>query len=179
MKENLIVLAVLGHECHLTEALKKYLLEVAFFVRWSNQNSKIVIITSGGFTNHTSAPSISEAKMMADFLKDYVFCEILLDKSARTTREKMSGIHRIIKTEKLNPDEIFIFCDRLRKVKVNFFAKREFEGIPFSIITHDFQKGWKSWLKQIAATPLTLAGFYLPVLHKMEILLRKRKMIKS
>jgi hypothetical protein len=180
MKERVIVLAVLGYGCHLTEALKQYLLEVTYFLRWQDmgQNTRIIIITSGGFTNHSSAPNVSEAKMMADFLKEHTFCEILTDRKARTTRENIYGVSEVLKRNDLNPDKVFIFCDKLREIKVSFFAKRVLKT-PFEVITHDFHKGWKSWVKQAVATPLTLVGFYLPILHKIEILLRKRKMVRN
>ncbi len=63
-KDALVV--VLGYGCHLTQPMKNYLDSVISFVK---RNGVTAIVATGGYTNRKSAPGISEAGMMASYLK--------------------------------------------------------------------------------------------------------------
>jgi len=67
MAEKDALVVVFGYGCHLTESMRRYLDRVVSFVE---RNNVVAIIATGGYTNRKSAPGISEADMMATYLKD-------------------------------------------------------------------------------------------------------------
>lgn len=172
-----VLVVVLGYGCHLTDPVRKYLNSVVKYVKRDHRVS--LIITSGGFTARKSAPGVSEAGMMAEYLRSQdLTIPILLEQESRTTKENF--LHVRTKTEQ-EPAfrEIVIFCDSCRRFKVFVFALYYLRRWP-TIKTYDLTKSWKAKLRQVCmATPLDLLSFVIPALEKRELAIRERRMDSS
>lgn len=95
MAEKDALVVVLGYGCHLTEPMKNYLDSVASFVA---TNSVTAIVATGGYTNRKSAPGVSEAGMMAAYLKGRgVITSVILEETAVTTNENLRSVAGIIR----------------------------------------------------------------------------------
>ncbi|MFZ5365038.1 MAG: YdcF family protein [Patescibacteria group bacterium] len=172
-----IVAIVMGYGCHLSAGLKAYLDVVVNFAKY---NQLVAIICSGGFTNQKSAPGISEASVLAGYLRHCgVFQPIYLDESARTTSENLYGARRVMAEKSLRPDRIVIFCDTARAMKVRILARLILGNWPL-IITYDLSKRKVEWLKQtMIATPLDVAGMAIPEIRRAMLRRRQKFMAKS
>lgn len=166
MCEKKAIVVVLGYGCHLTEKMKRYLDFVILFVE---KNPVSAIITTGGFTNRKSAPGISEAGMMAKYLKKRgVTTAIMLEETATTTNENILGVANIIFDLYATKGRIVIFCDEARSWKVKVISRFVFGFWP-KIITYDLTNNFLAKIKQIIiATPLDILALRFEFLAKME-----------
>lgn len=171
------VAIVMGYGCHLTDGLIAYL-DVA--VNFAKYNQLAAIICSGGFTNQRSAPGVSEASVLAGYLRQSgVFQPIYLDESARTTAENLHGARAVMKEKRLRPKSLVIFCDAARAMKVRILARAILGQWPL-IITYDLSKKKAEWLKQtLIALPLDVVGLAVPALREAMVKRRKKIMEKS
>lgn len=164
-KDALVV--VLGYGCHLTEPMKRYLDFVASFVETGNIGS---IITTGGYTNRKSAPGVSEAGMMAAYLKERgVTLPIILEETAVTTNENLRSVIRIARERRLTDKRIVVFCDGARSFKVRILARLILGRWP-EIRAYKLTKGLVAKIKQLlVATPLDVLASQFPFFEKMEL----------
>lgn len=167
MSENNALVVVLGYGCHLTEPMKKYLDSVILFVA---KNRVVAIIATGGYTNRKSAPVISEAGMMADYLKERgVVVPILLEELAVTTNENLRGVAKITSERKLAHARTVIFCDDARSLKVRILARLVLGYWP-EVATYKLTNGLVAKIKQLfIATPLDILASQFPFFEKMEL----------
>lgn len=168
------LVVVLGYGCHLSLEMKKYLDGV---VRFSQTNKVTAIITTGGFTNKKSAPGVSEAGMMAEYLKRHgITAPIYLEERATTTYENILMVARIVHERQIEDCHMVIFCDESRRFKVKIFAWSIFGYWP-TISTYDLTKNLAEKIKQIfIATPLDVLASQIPVLEKLRQRRKKRIM---
>lgn len=167
MAEKDALVVVLGYGCHLTEPIKNYLDSVASFVKTSNAAA---IITTGGYTNRKSAPGISEAGMMAAYLKEHgIAVPIILEKLSVTTNENIRSITRIAYEQKLTDKPVVVFCDSARSFKVKILSRLILGYWP-EVRTYELTKGLNAKLKQLlVATPLDVLALQFPFFEKMEL----------
>lgn len=166
------VAVVLGYGCHLTESIKRYLERVAAY---ESAYKFSVIITTGGFTEKKSAPGISEAWLMANYLKAFgVSAPVILEERARTTTENLRNVARLIRERGLEGKPIMIFADSCRALKVRLLA-RLIIGVWPMIRKYDLSRRFTAKLRQwFLATPFDLLGFFIPALERVELRLRAR-----
>lgn len=164
-KDALVV--VLGYGCHLTEPMKKYLGLVASFVEDGNVAA---IITTGGYTNRKSAPGVSEAGMMAAYLKECgVATPILLEETAVTTNENLRSVIRIARERQIAEKRVVIFCDSARSLKVRILTRLILGRWP-EIRAYELTSGLVAKIKQLlVATPLDVLASQFPFFEKMEL----------
>ena len=165
MNENNVLVVVLGYGCHLTESMKKYLDLVVSFIKAENVAA---IIATGGYTNRKSAPGISEAGIMATYLKECgVTMPILLEKTAVTTNENLRSVARITREQQLANRRIVIFCDSARSFKVKILARLILGRWP-EIRVYELTSGLATKIKQfLVATPLYVLASQFPFFEKM------------
>ncbi len=174
-KDALVV--VLGYGCHLTQPMKNYLDSVISFVK---RNGVTAIVATGGYTNRKSAPGISEAGMMASYLKERgVKTPIILEEASVTTNGNLRSVDRIIREQHLVDQRLVIFCDRARSFKVKILARLILGCWP-EVRTYELTKGLVAKIKQIfVATPLNLLSSQFPFFEKMELRRKERIMNNS
>jgi len=172
------LVVVLGYGCHLHEEMKNYLRLVA---DWLRNRNDVVVITTGGFTNPVSAPGVSEAMMMAEYLlKIELDAPIIVEEQARTTKENLLNVRRILYEQNLQPKSITIFGDGIRGFKVRVLAKAIFKVRPIKFIGYDLTKRWKSKVKQmLIGTPVEILGYYLSFIEKAKLKKRLKVISKS
>jgi len=167
MAEKDALVVVLGYGCHLTESMRRYLDRVVLFVE---RNNVVAIIATGGYTNRKSAPGISEAELMATYLKEReVKAPIILEETAVTTNENLRGIARITREQRVTNKRVVIFCDNARSLKVKILAWLIL-GHWLEIKTYELTKGLIAKIKQLViATPLDILASQFPFFEKMEL----------
>lgn len=118
-KDNSVVV-VLGYGCYLTKEIKEYLGLVVGFLK---DRKVAAIITTGGHTN-PNLPEVSEAGIIADYLKSSgVTVPIFLEEDSKTTNENLRGAKKILHEYELVDNKIIIFCDSVRALKVKILAR--------------------------------------------------------
>jgi len=164
-KDALVV--VLGYGCHLTEPMRKYLDYVVSFV---STNDVAAVVTTGGYTNRKSAPGVSEAGMMAAYLKEQgITVPIILEENSVTTNENLHGVARIMREQQLTNKRVIIFCDNARNLKVKILARLILGRWP-KTKTYGLTKGLIPKIKQLViATPLDILASQFPFFEKMEL----------
>lgn len=178
LKEIEALVVVVGHIRHLfpiTHAMKQFLLVVADYIYY-HPNVELVI-ASGGCTNKKSAPHLSEAEVIADFLrKEEVKVPILLENSACTTKENLLGVKRKLEEEQIKPKVILIFCEKSRQWKIRFFAKRIL-GNSFILLKQNLgTKPIVNFLQIAVVTPLEIIAHYFFPLWWIKNLIREWQM---
>jgi len=178
--DNGLLVVVLGYGCHLNESMVAYLDHVISFVL-AHEKVRAVIVT-GGYTNEKSAPGVSEAGMMADYLKEQgIKVPIILDETATTTKENLQGIVRIVHERVLEVDreQVVIFCDEARSFKVKVLGRLILGYWP-KTNTYDLTQEWRAKIMQIAiATPLDVIASLIPSLEKLKHSRKQRIMRKN
>ena len=167
MLEKNALVVVLGYGCHLTEPMSKYLDCVVSFVE---TNDVAAIIATGGYTNRKSAPGISEAGMMAAYLKGQgITVSVFLEEDAVTTNENLRGVARIAHERRLADKRIVIFCDNARSLKVKILARLILGHWP-ETKTYELTKGLVAKIKQLViATPLDILASQFPFFQQIEL----------
>lgn len=168
---------VCGYGCRLSPEMELYLNKVVEFVKINNVRA---IITSGGKTNRRSAPGISEAGLMADYLKAQgVTMPVYLDGEAITTTGNIEGATQYLTKLGMKPEQLVIFCDSCRSLKVKLITEVLLGCWP-TVHTFDLTKHFKKKLSQYCIrTPLEILALYFPVLKKGLIRRREEIMDKS
>ncbi len=167
MGEKDALVVVLGYGCHLTEPMKKYLDFVASFAK---ANNVAAIIATGGYTNRKSAPGISEAGMMAAYLKEWGIAKpIILEETAVTTNENLRSVMRILHEQRLADKRVVVFCDSARSFKVKILARLILGRWP-EVKTYELTRGLVAKLKQIfVATPFDMLASRFSFFERMEL----------
>ncbi|MDD4290224.1 MAG: ElyC/SanA/YdcF family protein [Patescibacteria group bacterium] len=171
----MITYIVLGYGCHLTDIIKRYLHHACLYI---NQGDNVIV--SGAYTNNKTAPNMSEAILMEDYLRDnYCLKNITKEDESITTLDNLINSKKIIfKNKKFEKAKIVIFCSSSRILKVWVMSLFIF-GIPVpKIITFDMEDGWLEKMKQtFVAAPLDVASMFIPFLRKLQIQ-RKQRIIR-
>ena len=163
MKELIVVL---GYGSVIHERMKRYLQKVAEYI--SKSSNDLVVITTGWQ---------GEAEMMSGYLKQIgVKVPILSETKARTTKENLVYSKGIIEEKQLTPELVTIFCDKIRKFKIRFLAKRVLDGFSFQIISYPLTTNLKGKIKQILiGTPIEIISYYFPLIERLKIKIREGK----
>jgi len=126
------LLVVLGYGCHLTEGLKGMLDRVLEFDLTRGMNVEAIFAT-GGFTNQRSAPGISEAQLMRDYLhRNRALHPVYIDESAITTEDNIRALKNFIEhgyvggIKSIQDLNVMVFCDRLHHKKTSKMMSRIF-----------------------------------------------------
>jgi hypothetical protein len=122
------ICAVLGYSCHLTPLVRRYLDSVCRDLKTTPPET--VLFFSGGFTMDATAPGVSEARMMADYLGAHIDREHVLDEQARTTLENLRNLARTCRDRGIAASSVVICCDRVRRKKIAHVARRLLGGPP-------------------------------------------------
>jgi len=130
---------VLGYQCHLTSTVRRYL-DAAAEEIMRVDDQRVTVITSGGFTNQRSAPGVSEARLIADYLRVRgVTADVILDETPRTTVENIRGLARIFSARGLAPKRVVIIGDQIRRQKIAMLA-RYFRLSPVELSSVDLDR---------------------------------------
>lgn len=169
MIENDLLVIVLGYGYHLTDPIKRYLEFVTSFIR-QQRSGTTTIITTGGYTNRKSAPGVSEAGMMAGYLKECgVTAQIIVEESSVTTIENLRNVKSIAHELGFTGKQIVVFCDSARSFKVRIIG-RLIISCWLKINTYKLTKGVVANLKQlIIATPLDILASQFSFFEKMAL----------
>jgi len=167
----------MGYGCHLTDLMRKYLDNV---MHLEGARNVAAIIATGGYTNKKTAPGMSEAMMMTDYLKRSGSTTVIFqEKAARTTAENLKNVQRMLPYYHLTGRRIVIFCDEAHKLKVKLLAHFIFGFVP-EIRAHKVTGGLAAKIKQLfVATPLTVLALWFPFFERMELRRRERIMDES
>lgn len=185
---NREVVVVCGYGCHLTDSIKKYLDAVLNYLLENRGKQTFIVISSGGFTNQVTAPGVSEAGMMADYLREscrmFAPHEVvfILEDRAVTTLENLGNARELIEKTSVPLNDVFfvqsaflrtheelttkvtIFCDESRQWKIRYLAKRIFrEFHSVEIRSCVFGRNWEDKLTQyLVAAPIEILALYFP-----------------
>lgn len=140
--------------------LQKYLDRV---VRYINENKVETLILCGGYTQRESAPGVSEAKLMLDYLIARIPLQkrpvpILVERNSYTTLENIRNIKAWVSGTKLR---VTIFCEATRALKVDMLT-RYYLGRRVNIETVSWEE--MPPVKQLIATIYEFLAMYLPPL---------------
>lgn len=169
------VVIVCGYGCHLTDKLCGYLDYIAGYLI-ANKNDIYLIITSGGCTNKKTAPGVSEAVLVKNYLGEKlrmvkVGLAFVGEDEAVTTPDNLEFSARLIQELRMPfRDEYFeavIFCDSIRAFKVRYLAKRLLPGgMGIQVVGYDFRRSVRDKVRQyLITTPLEIVSFYIPQLY--------------
>lgn len=161
---------VCGYGCHLSQKLRDYLLFVA---RYAKGCPDATVVVSGGFTNRKTAPGVSEAKLMKDFLVvSGVTNRIVMDEKALTTLDNVRFAIGII----INPEQstLTILCDGTRALKVRLIVMARIR-VPVRIVPFDFGRSMRNKVFQyMLFTPVEVAAMLIPLLENRMRRFRER-----
>lgn len=162
MEDTKALVVVLGYGCHLTEKMQRYLDGVVAFVK---NNSVAWVIATGGYTNKKSAPKMSEAEVMANYLRRHGIA-VITENAARTTVENFEGIAKIICRRNIRPTSIVVFCNKTHATKARVIG-RAILGVWPEIKPADvLGTSGKEICKQVIATPLDVLSLWIPFIRR-------------
>ncbi|MEK7659222.1 MAG: ElyC/SanA/YdcF family protein [Patescibacteria group bacterium] len=122
------IVIVSGYGCHLTPELKEYLDRV---IRFCNEHQPDCLIFCGGFTNRKTAPDISEAKLMKEYVVPslkYKLEFVFNEDDSYTTFYNIKNATRIMRADRLLQEttKLTTFCETTRGLKLDVLARRFF-----------------------------------------------------
>lgn len=177
-----VLVLVPGYGCHLTEKMKGYLDMVADFV---NENEAVIeaVLTTGGYTNRKTAPGISEAGMMTNYLEQKIKSVPIITSALATTTKENVDAAKVYITSRQSPTEqvwqVIIFCDTPHKLKMLTLA-RVILGFRPDVMSYPITGGLMTMVKQtVIGTPLSLLALRYPFFKKLEDERRQRIMNES
>ncbi len=135
-----------------------------------------IVITSGGCTQQKSAPNVSEANFMKEYLEKnkHKKLSFIKEEKSLTTRENLQNCKKIISELNLGKDiNITIFCDSSRFPKIWVMSIFIF-GVPTpKIISTDVFHNFLKTIRQIfLSTPSDFLEIFFPFVRNIK---RKRK----
>jgi hypothetical protein len=170
------ILIVCGYGCHLVPELKGYLDRV---IEFCNKHQPKWILLSGGYTQKKSAPGISEAHLMLDYVQPkltYYPGMMFIDDDSYTSPDNIERAVRRIRSYNpkcLEGDLILtVFCEATRALKIDLLV-RHFFGRRADIETASWER--MAPTKQIISTLYDLAAIKIPLLARYWRWLRIRK----
>lgn len=173
-KNKKYMVVVLGYGCHLTPQMINYLNSVVDFV---HHYAVSCIILTGGFTNKKTAQGVAECSMMCRYLYKSEFkldCSFELDYDALTTTENIEFVERAVKWHKGEFDEIVIFCDSCRSLKVRLLARAILGFWPKIKECDITQNFWLKLRQVLFATPIELLALRSEYLTHKKMEMRKK-----
>lgn len=168
------VVVICGCGTKLTPDIRDYLNKVVQYL--SGRDIQIEVITSGGFTNPRKRPNVSEAGLMAGYLRSQSGFknDIFQEDRALTTLQSLRFARRHLGNRR--PGQVTVFCDISRIIKIQFLSERIFRGSKVVVRGSDFGRTTKEILLQLClSTPLEILCYYLPPLDRFLLWYRKRK----
>lgn len=180
MRNHTVV--VCGYGCDLHPAYMRYLMYVA---RYVNTHGEVrLVIVSGGTTQQGRFPNTSEAAVMRQYLETVgeVRIRIVEDHDAFTSYTNMFWAREILyrcHTQlEGNEDELIIFCDAIRALKVKVIAERIFKKHPIRIEAYDLAPRGSA-TSQLLSTIIDVLAAYVPLVNSLkegvrQILARRR-----
>ena len=150
------VVIVNGYGCHLDTPLKPYLDRVVRFINDIPSDVSLQVIFSGGLTQQMTAPGITEANLMAEYVHMHpdrrrmgYLC--FKEKSAFTTYGNISGATELVYKWRANTangvpfksTKITIFCEATRAAHVVMLARHFL--LPFVKNIDDINVETASW----------------------------------
>jgi uncharacterized SAM-binding protein YcdF (DUF218 family) len=168
------VVVIMGYGCHLTAVVRAYLDKAVKAIAADD-----IVIATGGFTNAISAPGVSEAMVIADYLVGQgLRNQIITEETARTTNENLQQTARLLK--KLGwRGRITICCDYYMQIKVRIL-ERFILGLWPQVVTYRIVRGAWPIIRQLCfATPIDLLMLVFPGLGKLEARIVARTRIKN
>lgn len=180
-----VLLVVLGYGCHLTTEIQDVLNKVALLANKSSMNVKEIFAT-GGYTNHKSAPGVSEARIIKEFLSKQVTIPIEIEESAITSEDNIKAVKSFIEkgtlgSKSLEDINLIIFCDKLHRNKISNMMKEIFhKDAEFAILgLRIIEPTLKNRLIQFVARYLDVWAMGIPWLKKKQLERKKRIMAVS
>ncbi|MCX6778910.1 MAG: YdcF family protein, partial [Candidatus Magasanikbacteria bacterium] len=135
------IVAVMGYGCHLTPVLKEYL---DLVVSYAKSNPHSIIFCTGGFTNQKTAPGVSEAGLMAEYLRQQgVNNYIIKEDTAKTTTENLRNLRQYAALRIDSLERVVIFCDSCRSLKIRLIFHHFFGFWP-EISSFDIAQRWQA-----------------------------------
>lgn len=138
------IVVVCGYGCHLTPELTRYLDRV---VRYIVANDAHHVILCGGQTQMASAPGVSEAGLMKEYIEAHLppGWQLVVNTCADsyTTLTNIKHAARVVRVLQEQPvwkghepreDRVTIFCEADRALKVKILARR-FMPVPITHLT--------------------------------------------
>ena len=161
MAQHIVI--VCGYGCHLVPELRGYLDRV---VRFCNENKPDCLILCGGFTQRKSAPCISEAMVMEEYLiprLNYSSKVMYMEESSYTALDNIDNAVKTIRRDALMEDitSLTVFCEATRALKMDLLV-RHFLGRRADIETASWEL--MSPAKQIVSTLYDWAAIKFPPL---------------
>ncbi len=156
------IVIVCGYGCDLHPKYRQYLTRVA---RYVNGDAGVwCVIVSGGPTQQKRFPNTSEAAVMRRFLETTgeVHMRIMEDHDAYTSYTNMVGARDIMERlgKRAGPDDndLVIFCDAIRALKVKVIAERVLQKYRITMETCDLaprgaagKQVWQTLIDSLAA----------------------------
>lgn len=130
MADKGYIVVVCGYGCHLDTPLRPYLDRVFRFIQDEHPNA---VIFCGGFTQHKTAPGVSEAALMRNYVcpEGLPFLRVIAEDGSYTTHDNIKMASRIIReclcVNENNTARITIFCEATRAANVVMLT-RHFMG---------------------------------------------------
>jgi hypothetical protein len=167
---NLVI--VLGYGNDLNSPLRPYLDGAVEFIE---DNFVSHVIFSGGESQRKSHPGQTEARTMQDYVKASLTCpddsNFIMDERPLTTFENIRNAARILRGLQLETDNIVIFCEATRALKVAILARWFFGFRATSNGRNAIQLRTSSWelmhpLKELVGTLKDTACLFVPGLWR-------------
>lgn len=161
---------VCGFGCELTDELIAYLERAVALVK---AYRPAFVVFSGGPTQQFSAPGITEAQLMYDYVVPR--CSELGDTQWLQDHDSFDSLDTIVHAKELleartEPGRLVTYTDASRTLKVNAVAKRKMPRWKFIQETYDLHSNPET---QIIALLMELPMIYIPLLHVPSSLYRR------
>jgi hypothetical protein len=165
---------VCGYGSILDDNLKEYLCGV---IDYCSKEKIEGLILSGGITNTSS--DVSEAEVMHDFIRQSnSSIQIFMEDKALTTLHNFLYSKKIIEQTPILVDELTIFCDQARSLKVYCLSLIIFGDKKVNIKTLSRQEPLWVYFLQVPSTINHVLGAIIPSMEK-RILVNKQQWIKK
>lgn len=124
-----------GYGCNLHTPLRPYLDKVLALLR----ETPAVIIFCGGYTQRKRFPGLSEAYVMADYVREQVpELDCYIEDDSYTTYENIRNAAEVVRKREWEPDQIIVFCEAQRAPKTDMLV-RHFFGRRATIMTDSWE----------------------------------------
>ena len=123
------------------------------------------VILSGGQSDPGN--SLTEADFMHRFFSGKIdHVEFLLEKEALTTLHNLFNCHELLNHKRILPDEIYIFCDRIRSLKVKILSRIIFKGLYVRVVPVKRKESLTVYLLQLPSLLYQVLGALIPGIRR-------------